>query len=137
VVQPNKLLIIVGLCVVLCSTITACSDKAQQARRFARSACNLEGLVQAGSLGQPDISYFVISQRADNQYRYFKQAEGPAAQAASRDFRWTDLLTSIVTLLQALATIKDEVTPPDSQSAQTYNDNYAKYKSACAIANAN
>jgi hypothetical protein len=124
------------LCLALCPTVAACSDKAQEARTFAKTACNLEGLVQAGSLGQPQVSSFVISQRADNQLRYFSQAQGPAAQAASRDPRWTDLLTSIVTLIKQTATIKDQGSGADFQTAKDYNDNYAKYLSACAIANA-
>ena len=130
------------LSLALCPTVVACSDRAQEAKTFARAACNKQALDQAGGLGQSDISYFVIRQRAGNQFQVFSQAQGAAAKAASRDPRWNDLLESIVDLIGTTATIStsgsgDEPFNIGPDISNRYNDAKTKYDSACAVANAN
>jgi hypothetical protein len=129
------------LCLALCPTVAACSDKAQEAKTFARAACNKQALDQAGYLGQKDVSYFVVRQRANNQFQVFSNAKDPAAKAASKDPRWNDLLESIVDLIQSTATIAtsgsgEEPLDVSQETGSQYNNARTKYEAACAIANA-
>ena len=112
-----------GLTLVRAAQSADAEKNAQEAKPFARAACN-----SAGKPGAYDIG------SAIDQAYFWGRLQEEAVKAESRDKRWKELRESLDGLIEStVATAFKGTYGGDGAAREAY---LAKYEAACAIANA-